>query len=188
MAIPTGFPGRAFRRHPATGPSLDDLLPSPGRELRTRFEPRFAELVGAVVATLRVAGKTPVPVSDPHGRQWASAYILGRLEQEHPLADSASTMAVAEVVLDGSGRMVRNHPVQVIRGAHRLLPVGCPSLADRYEEFILAVKLGEEPRGDAVVLTRHGELMIAGPGPAPIALADYLNNLCRSAVGRAVAF
>lgn len=188
MADPTGFHRRALRRNTAVAPPLADLLPAPGRELRMRFEPRFAELVGAVVATLRFAGKTPVPVSDPHGRQWAPAYVLGRLEQDSSSADAASNMALAEVVVDGSGRMVRNHPVQVIRGAHRLLPVSCPSLADRYEQFILAVKLGEEPRGDAMVLTRHGDLMIAGPGPAPIALADYLNDLCRSAVGRAVAF
>ena len=188
MADSTGFLGRGFHRNTAVAPSLADLLPASGRELRMRFEPRFAELVGAVVATLRVAGKTPVPVSDPNGRQWAPAYILGRLEQDHPLTGAASNMAVAEVVVDGSGRMVRNHPVQVIRGAHRLTPVGCPSLADRYEQFILAVKMGEEPRGDAMVLTRHGDLLIAGPGPAPVALADYLNDLCSSAVGRAVAF
>ncbi|MUU70842.1 hypothetical protein [Pseudarthrobacter sp. GA104] len=188
MAIPAGFPGRAFHRNTATAPSLADLLPAPGPDLRMRFEPRFAELVGGVVATLRVAGRTPVPVSDPHGRQWAPAYILGSLEQDHPLKAAASNTAVAEVVVDGSGRMVRNHPVQVIRGAHRLLPVSCPSLADRYEQFILAVRMGEEPRGDAMVLTRHGELMIAGPGQEPVALADYLNDLCRSAVGRAAAF
>ncbi|TNB75228.1 hypothetical protein FHJ30_04310 [Arthrobacter sp. BB-1] len=188
MVDSTGFLGRAFHRNTTAAPPLADLLPAPGRELRTRFEPRFAELVGAVVATLRVAGKTPVPVSDPHGRQWAPAYILGRLEHEQDLTDAASSLAVAEVVVDGSGRMVRNHPVQVIRGAHKLLPVSCPSLADRYEQFILAVRMGEEPRGDAMVLTRHGDLMITGPGLAPIAVADYLNGLCRSAVGRAVAF
>jgi hypothetical protein len=188
MADSTGFLGRGFHRSTAVAPSLADLLPVSGRELRMRFEPRFAELVGAVVATLRVAGKMPVPVSDPNGRQWAPAYILGRLAQDHSLTGAASNMAVAEVVVDGSGRMVRNHPVQVIRGADRLTPVGCPSLADRYEQFILAVKMGEEPRGDAMVLTRHGDLVIAGPGPAPVALADYLNDLCRSAVGRTVAF
>lgn len=153
-----------------------------------RFEPRLAELVGTVVATLRVAGRTPVPVHDSNGRQWAPAYILGRLEQDHASTGAASDTTVAEVVVDGSGRMVRNHPVQVIRGAHRLLPVSCPSLADRYEQFILAVRMGEEPSGDAMVLTRHGDLMIAGPGAEPVTLADYLNGLCRSAVGRAVPF
>ncbi|HEU4668966.1 MAG TPA: hypothetical protein VFS79_15040 [Arthrobacter sp.] len=188
MADSTGFLGRAFHRNIATAPSLADLLPASGPELRMRFEPRLAELVGAVVATLRVAGKTPVPVDDPNGRQWAPAYILGGLEQNDPPAGAASTTAVAEVVVDSSGRMVRNHAVQVIRGANRLTPVGCPSLADRYEELILAVKMGEEPRGDAMVLTRHGDLLIAGPGRTPITVADYLNDLCRSAVGRAVAF
>ncbi|AUZ33607.1 hypothetical protein C3B78_03375 [Arthrobacter sp. PGP41] len=187
MADSTGFLGRAFHRNTAAAPSLADLLPASGPELRMRFEPRLAELVGTVVATLRVAGRTPVPVHDSNGRHWAPAYILGRLEQDHASTGAASDTAVAEVVVDGSGRMVRNHTVQVIRGAHRLTPISCPSLADRYEELILAVKMGEEPRGDAMVLTRHGDLLIVGPGQAPITLSDYLNDLCRSAVGRAVA-
>ena len=188
MVFSASFFGRAFGRTEAMAPPLTDLLPVSGDQLRMRVEPRLAELVGTVVATLRVGGMTPVPVSDPHGRHWAPAYILGRLEHDHTSTDAASTMAVAEVVMDGSGRMVRNHPVQVIGGARRLLPVGCPSLADRYEQFILAVTMGEEPRGDAMVLTRDGDLMIAGQGMAPVALAAYLNDLCRSAVGRAIAF
>lgn len=188
MAFSASFFGRALGRNEAMGPPLIDLLPASGDQLRMRVEPRLAELVGTVVATLRVAGMTPVPVSDPHGRHWAPAYVLGRLEQDHPVTDAASSMAVAEVVLDGSGRMVRNHPVQVIRGAQRLLPVGCPSIADRYEQFISAVTIAEEPRGDAMVLTRHGDLVIAGQGMAPVALADYLNGLCHPAVGRTVAF
>lgn len=150
-----------------------------------QVEPRLAELVGTVVASLRVAGLSPIPVSDPHGRLWAPAYVLGRLEHDGHVLEDGSNLAVAEVVLDGSGRMVRNHPVQVTGGAHRLLPVSCPSLADRYEQFIHAVRIAEEPRGDAIVLTRHGDLMIAGPGGEPVALADYLNDLSFSAAGRA---
>lgn len=154
-------------------------------QLRMRVEPRLAELVGTVVASLRVAGLTPVPVTDPHGRFWAPAYILGRLEHEGSQLEGSSKVAVAEVVVDGSGRMVRNHPVQVIGSAHKLLPVGCPSLADRYEQFIRAVKVAEEPRGDAIVLTRHGDLMIAGLSGEPLSLADYLNGLRLSAAGGA---
>lgn len=57
--------------------------------------------------------------------------------------------------------------------------------ADRYEQFIHAVRIAEEPRRDATLLTRHGDLMIAGPGGEPVALAQYLNDLSLSAVGRA---
>ena len=185
MAISAGFLGRGFHRDPAMGPPLVDLLPASGEQLRMQVEPRLAELVGTVVASLRVAGLSPVPVIDPHGRLWAPAYVLGRLEHDGPVLVGASNMAVAEVVLDGSGLLVRNHPVQVTGSAHRLLPVSCPSLADRYEQFIQAVRSAEEPRGDAMVLTRHGDLLIAGPGGEPVALADYLNDLSLSAAGRA---
>lgn len=181
MANSIGFLGRAFHRNPAIAPPLVDLLPASGLQLRMRVEPRLAELVGTVVASLRAAGAAPVPVSDPHGRHWAPAYVLGQLEPNGSVTGASADMAFAEVVVDGSGRLVRNHPVQVVGSAHRLLPVSCPSLADRYEQFILAVRIGEEPRGEGVVLTRHGDLMIAGPGPEPVALADYLNDLCRSA-------
>jgi hypothetical protein len=148
-------------------------------------EPRLAELVGATVASLRVAGLSPVPVTDPHGRHWAPAYVLGRLQHGSSLLDGDSRMAIAEVVLDGSGRLVRNHPVQVVGNAHKLTAVSCPSLAEGYEQFIGAVKMAEEPRGDAMVLTRHGELMIGGSGGEPVALADYLTSLSSAAAGRA---
>lgn len=177
MAISVGFLGRAFHRNQALPRPLVDLLPPMGGQLRMRVEPRLAELVGNVVASLRVAGLTPVPVTDPHGRLWAPAYILGRLEHDGPQLEGASKIAVAEVVLDGSGRMVRNHPVQVIGSAHKLLAVSCPSLADPYEQFIRAVKVAEEPRGDAIVLTRHGDLKIVGHSGKPVVLADYLNDL-----------
>jgi hypothetical protein len=181
MAISAGFFGRAFHRNHSIAPALVDLLPPSGGQLRMRVEPRLAELVGTIVASLRVAGLTPVPVTDPHGRLWAPAYILGRLEHSGSQREEASRTAVAEVVLDGSGRLVRNHPVQVIGSAPRLFPVSCPNLADRYEQFIGAVRVAEEPRGDDMVLTRHGDLVIAGPGGKPVALADYLNGLGLSA-------
>jgi hypothetical protein len=127
----------------------------------------------------------PVPVTDPRGRRWAPAYVLGKLEHDGPVLVGVSNVAVAEVVLDGSGRLVRYHPVQVTGSAHRLLSVSCSSLADRYEQFIHAVRIAEEPRGDAMVLTRHGDLLIAGPGGEPVALADYLNDLSLSAAGHA---
>jgi hypothetical protein len=138
-----------------------------------RAEPRLAQLVGTVVASLRVAGLSPVPVTDPHGRHWDPAYVLGSLEPDK----EDSTAAVAEVVLDGSGRMVRNHPVRVTGRGHRLIPISCPSLADGYERLVRAIRIAEEPRGDAMVLTRHGDLMITGPGSRPVALSDYLNDL-----------
>lgn len=181
MAISAGFLGRAFHRNQVTAPPLVDLLPPSGQRLRMRVEPRLAELVGTVVASLRVAGLTPVPVLDPNGRRWAPAYVLGRLQ--HDQLDGDSRTAVAEVVLDGSGRMVRNHPVHIIRGAHRLLPASCPSLADRYEQFIRTIRFAEEPRGDVMVLTPNGDLMITAPGGEHVALAVYLNNLGRSAAG-----
>jgi len=180
VAISAGFFGRAFHRHEAAPPSLVDLLPVSGHQLRMKVEPRLAELVGTVVATLRASGVNPIPVTDPHGRQWAPAYVLGQLELKHTQAEAASNMAVAEVMLDGSGRLARNHPVQVTGNAHRLVPVSCPSLADNYEQFIRALKVAEEPRGDGLVLTPHGSLMIAGPEGEPVALADYLDSLCRS--------
>ena len=188
MAISAGFLGRAFHRNQSLAPRLVDLLPPSGWQVRMRVEPRLAELVGAIVASLRVAGQSPVPVTDPHGRHWAPAYVLGGLEHGSPLLKGDSRMAIAEVVLDGSGRLVRNHPVQVVGIAHRLIPVSCPSLAERYERFIGAVKMAEEPRGDEMVLTRHGDLMIRGPGGEPVALADYLNRLSFSAAGRAGSF
>lgn len=185
MAITTGLHGRASNRPAAISPSLINLLPASGTQLRARVEPRLAELVGSVVASLRAAGLTPIPVTDTRGRHWAPAYVLGTLDHESPLAATDHNIAVAEVVVDGSGRLVRNHPVQVVGNAHRLLPVGCPCLADRYEEFIRLVRSAEEPCGDAMVLTRHGDLMIAGPGPEPVALADYLNTLALTAAKRA---
>jgi hypothetical protein len=81
MAISIRFFGRAL-----SGPAPGSLPPT-GQELRAKVEPRLAELVGAVVASLRTAGIVPVPVTDPHGRQWAPAYILGTL------ANSALTLA-----------------------------------------------------------------------------------------------
>lgn len=183
MATSAGFFGRGFHRTHATAPPLIDLLPPSGEQLRMRVEPRLAELVGTVVASLRAAGLTPVPVIDPHGRHWAPAYVLGRLEHDGYLLEDASRMAFAEVVLDGSGRLVRNHPVQVVGSAQKLLPVSCPPLADRYEQFIRGVRIAEEPRGEGMVLTRHGDLMISGPGGDPLALADYLDGLRLSAAG-----
>lgn len=184
MTISAGFLGRAFHRNQSPGPRLVDLLPPLDSQVRMRVEPRLAELVGAIVASLRVAGLSPVPVTDPHGRQWAPAYVLGGLEHGSPLLKGDPGMAIAEVVLDGSGRLVRNHPVQVAGIAHKLIPVSCPSLAERYEHFIGAVKVAEEPRDDAMVLTRHGDLIIGGPGGEPVALTDYLNRLSSAAVGR----
>lgn len=183
MANSAGFLGRAFHRDPAVAPPLVDLLPPLGRQLRMRVEPRLAALVGTVVASLRAAGVPPVPVTDLHGRRWAPAYVLGKVEPDgrRPGAVSTNNMAVAEVVLDGSGRLVRNHPVQVVGGGNRLLPVSCPSLADRYEQFILAARTGEEARGEAVVLTRSGALLIAVPGPEILTLEEYLHRLVRAA-------
>jgi hypothetical protein len=183
MAISAGFFGRGFHRKQSLARPLADLLPPMGWQLRTRVEPHVAELVGATVASLRVAGLSPVPVTDPHGRHWAPAYVLGGLEDGSPLLKGGSRMAIAEVVLDSSGRLVRNHPVQVVGNAHKLTAVSCPSLAEGYEQFIRAVRMAEEPRGDAMVLTRHGELMLGGPGGEPVALADYLDRLS-SAVTR----
>jgi len=176
MAISAGFFGRGFHRKQSLARPLVDLLPPLGSQLRMRVEPRLAELVGAAVASLRVAGLSPVRVTDPHGRQWAPAYVLGGLEQGSPLL-KGSRMAVAEVVLDGSGRLVRNHPVEVVGNAHTLTPVSCPSLAERYEHFIEAVKMADQPRGDGLALTRHGDLLIGGPGGEPVALAEYLDRL-----------
>ena len=180
MAISAGFFGRAFRRSEPKPPPVVGLLPVSGHQLRMKVEPRLAELVGTVVATLRASGVNPIPVTDPHGRQWAPAYVLGQLELKHTQAEAASNMAVAEVMLDGSGRLARNHPVQVTGNAHRLVPVSCPSLADNYEQFIRALKVADEPRGDGLVLTPHGSLMIAGPEGEPVNLADYLDSLCRT--------
>lgn len=185
MAISGGFLRRSGHRNPGP-PLLADLLPVSGPELRVRVEPRLAELVGTAVASLRAAGQRPIEVTDPHGRNWAPAYVLGSLDHDSdnnlfPDGDAA----VAEVVVDGSGRLVRNHPVQVLGRGHTVLPVSCPSLADRYEQFIQAARAAEEPRGDALVLTRHGVLMINGPGSNPVALADYLAQLCASAAGLA---
>ena len=177
MAISAGFFGRGFHQKQSLARPLVDLLPPLASQLRMRVEPRLAELVGATVASLRVAGLSPVPVTDPHGRQWAAAYVLGGLEQGSPLVKGESRMAVAEVVLDGSGRFVRNHPVEVIGSSHALTPVSCPSLAERYEHLIQAVKMADQPRGDGLVLTRHGDLMIGGPGGEPVALAEYLDRL-----------
>jgi hypothetical protein len=185
VTISAGFLGRAFNRTQAMAPPLVNLLPLSGEQLRMRVEPQLAELVGRRVASLRAAGLTPVPVTDPHGRHWAPAYVLGKLEHDGHLLEGAFRMAAAEVVLDGSGRLVRNHPVQVVRSAQRLVPVCCPPLADRYEQFIHSVRVAEEPRGKELVLTRHGELMIAGPEGAPLALADYLDSLTLSAAGGA---
>ncbi|TLM84522.1 hypothetical protein FDW83_07330 [Pseudarthrobacter sp. NamE2] len=181
----SGFLARAFHRNISAPPPppLVHLLPASGKQLRTRVEPRLAELVGTIVASLRAAGLQPVPVTDPHGRHWAPAYVLGSLTHDGGRSGSVPRLAVAEVVLDGSGRMVRNHPVEVIGGVHRLMPVSCPSLADRYEQFIDAVRAAEEPRGEDLVLTRHGDLVIAGPGNGPVALADYLGELGRTAAG-----
>ena len=120
MAISAGFLARAFHRSPAP-PPLIDVLPAAGKDLRARVEPRLAELVGTVVAFLRTAGVPPVPVTDPHGRHWAPAYILGTLDHNSPLAAADPTMAVAEVVVDGSGRLVRKHLVHVAGSPRRLL-------------------------------------------------------------------
>jgi hypothetical protein len=179
VAISAGFFGRAFHRNEPTPRPLVDLLPVSGHQLRMRVEPHLAELVGTVVASLRAAGVSPIPVTDPHGRQWAPAYVLGRLEPRDSV-EAASTMAVAEVVVDGSGRLARNHPVRVVPKAHRLLPVSCPSVADTYEQFIRALKVAEEPRGDGLVLTPHGSLLVAGAGGKAVLLADYLNSLCHT--------
>jgi hypothetical protein len=65
--------------------------------------------------------------------------------------------------------------------ARRLIPLSCPCLTDRYEQFIPAARSAEAPRGDEMVLTRDGDLLIAGPGLQPVVLADYLNDLGRSA-------
>jgi hypothetical protein len=184
MAISAGFLRRGFDRNHAVSRPLVDLLPPLGSQLRMRVEPRVAELVGDIVASLRVAGLPPIPVTDPHGRHWTPAYVLGSLEQGSPLLKRDSRMAIAEVVLDGSGRLVRDHPVQVVGNAHKLTPVSCPNLAERYEDFIRAVKIAEEPLGDAMIVTRHGDLMIGGPGGQPVGLADYLNSLSSSAAGR----
>jgi hypothetical protein len=170
MAISIRFFGRAL-----SGPAPGSLPPT-GQELRAKVEPRLAELVGAVVASLRTAGIVPVPVTDPHGRQWAPAYILGTLANS---ADPGS--ANAEAVVDGSGRLVRNHPVEVVHAGHRPVPVSCPCLAEPYEQFILGAQFAEVPRGDAMVLTRHGDLIIGVPGQEPVALAEYLERLARSA-------
>jgi hypothetical protein len=185
MAISAGFLGRTFHRKQALARPLVDLLPPLDWQVRMRVEPRLAELVGATVASLRVAGLSPVPVTDPSGRNWAPAYVLGGLERRSSQLKGDSRIAIAEVVLDGSGRLVRNHPVQVAGIAHKLIPLSCPSLAESYEDFIGAVKQAEEPRGNAMVLTRHGDLIISVPGAEPVALADYLNRLSFSAVRRA---
>lgn len=181
MAISAGFLGWAFHRTRATASPVVDLLPLSGEQLRTRVEPEVAELVGSVVASLRVAGVSPVPVTDPHGRHWAPAYVLGRFERADHLLEDAPQMAFAEVVLDGSGRLVRHHPVQVVGSAQRLLPVSCPPLADGYEQFIHGVRVAEEPRGEGMVVTPHGDFLIAGTGGNPVTLADYLENLGPSA-------
>lgn len=151
-------------------------------------EPRVAELVGDTVASLRAAGMAAIPVTDPHGRSWAPAYVLGSLKNDGPSTGRMARMAVAEIVLDGSGRLVRNHPVQVIGSANKLLPVSCPSLAERYEQFIRTARVAEEVRGDAMVLTRNWDLMLAGHGSEPVALAEYLSTLCLSALGHSRRF
>jgi hypothetical protein len=47
------------------------------------------------------------------------------------------------------------------------------------------VRVADEPLGEELVLTRHGELIIAGTGREPVALADYLASLNLSAAGGA---
>jgi hypothetical protein len=109
---------------------------------------------------------------------------LGSLTPAGATGAGASGFAVAEVVLDGAGRLVRHHQVQVSHSAYRPLPVSCPILVDSYEQFIQATKLSEVPPGDAMVMTRHGELLISDRTSRIVTVADYLNALCRDAVGR----
>ena len=70
MAFTAGFPGCTSNRSSVVSPPLIDLLPVSGKQLRARVEPRLAELVGTVVASLQVAGVSPVQVTDPRGRHW----------------------------------------------------------------------------------------------------------------------
>jgi len=179
-----GFLARASRQEPIDAVNRREAPQLWGSRLRERVEPSLAELVCTAVALLRASGFPAVPVSDAQGRQWPSVYILGALLPQVSLGSPASGIAVAEVVLDTSGRFVRNHPVHVMRGAQRLVPVNCPSLAHRYEQFILATRVSEEPYDQAMAMTRQGELLICDGSSRIVTLAEYLNNLCRSAVGR----
>lgn len=136
------------------------------------------------VALLRAAGFPPAPVIDPYDRSWPSAYALGSLTPVPTEGAAASGLAVAEVVLDGAGRLVRHYRVQVSRAAHRPVPISCPALVDRYEQFIQATRLSEVPAGESMAVARHGELLISDSSSRVLTLAEYLNGLCRDAVGR----
>ncbi|MBT8159662.1 MULTISPECIES: hypothetical protein [Arthrobacter] len=150
---------------------------SPGR-LRAVVEPAVAGLVGAVVAELRAQGRTPLPVTDPAGRHWAPAYVLGTLH----VPARHDGHAVAELVIDGSGRMVLDHPVVVTGSRTHPLPVNCPSLADAYEHLITRITPGHDPAHGPVFLTTGGTLMIDAPVSGSIPLADYLNALIQPPV------
>lgn len=145
-------------------------------------EPVLAGLIGDVVAALQARGKAPIPVTDPGGRQWARAYVLGGLQAVH---DSDPVwLAQAEVVLDGSGRMVLDHPVLVSGTPQHPLPVSCPSLATAYEQFIRQVMITNEPTGGRVYRTTDGVLMISETSSGTIPLNDYLNSLVLGVAAR----
>lgn len=184
MSDTAGFLSRVLRPGAAETSLADDAHPFWGKHLRMRVEPSLAELVGTTVALLRAKEFPSVAVTDPRGRKWPSAYVLGSLTPARTEGSSVSGFAVAEVVLDGAGRLVRNHQVQVSHSPHRPLPVSCPSLAERYEQFIQATRLSEVPPDEAMVMTRHGELLISDSASRIVTVAEYLNALCRDAVGR----
>ncbi|MCA4133040.1 hypothetical protein [Arthrobacter sp. M4] len=146
-------------------------------------EPRLAALVGGVVSALRAAGRTPVPVTDVHGRHWAPAYVLGSLHPEAAVRTRGlDRQAVADVVLDGSGRLALDHPVLITGGALHPLPVSCPSLAESYEHLIRGVRIGDEPLGGPIFLSTDRELMIARPSFGARPLDEYLIGLIQPAV------
>jgi hypothetical protein len=179
MATLGDFFGRTFHRQPAAEANSRPAKAASAEQIRYLVEPQLAELVGSVVSTLRAAGRLPVPVTDPHGRHWAGAYILGRLRLDDEELDGhgLERTAVAEVVLDGSGRMALNHAVQVTGTALHPVPVSCPSLEVNYERLIRRATIDDEPLDGPVFLTTAGQLMIAGPLPKTTPLAEYLDGL-----------
>lgn len=165
------------RRRPPELPSRqrEAARPNPVRE---KVEPVLAGLIGNVVAGLRAGDRPAVSVLDAGGRRWAPAYVLGSLQATPAWA--ADRTAFAEVVLDGSGRLVLGHAVTVAGSASRPMPVSCPSLAGPYEALIRGVRITNDSTGGAVFCTTAGVLMLAGASAPAVPLADYLNALAQT--------
>lgn len=165
------------RRRPPGLPSRPGE-PARSNRVREKVEPVLAGLIGNVVAGLRAVGRPPVSVLDGGGRHWAPAYVLGSL-QATPAWPTERT-AFAEVVLDGSGRLVLGHAITVAGSASRPIPVSCPSLAGPYEEFIRGVRITNDSTSGPVFCTTAGVLMLADASAPAVPLADYLNALTQT--------